>query len=98
MKFIMDYFREVEEAFLPLTKYKLFLLGSLIASLDCMMYVIIISFIFILEYLFGDIGSKIAYGTIDILAVATFIILIRMCSKSLKYIIKRYVVFFLISI
>lgn len=88
MKFILDYFREVEEALQPLTKYKLFLLGSLIASLDCMMYVIIISFIFILEYLFGDIGSKIAYGTIDILAVITFIALIRRC-KSMKRIIKK---------
>lgn len=89
MKFIVDYFREVEEALQPLTKYKLFLLGSLIASLDCMMYVILISFVFILEYLFGDIGSKIAYRTIDILVVITFIALIRRCSKSMKRIIKK---------
>lgn len=76
MKFILDLFREVEETFqfMPPSKYKIFLLGSLIASLDCLMYVVLISFVFILKYLFGDIGSTIAYGTIDVLAIICFIL------------------------
>lgn len=90
MKFILDLFEELEEAFqfMPPSKYKIFLLGSLMASLDCLMSVILISFVFILEYLFGDIGSKIAYGSIDILAIMCFILLIRRC-KSIRCIIRK---------
>lgn len=90
MEFIHDLIEALMEAiqFMPPSKYKIFLLGSLIASLDCLMYVVLISFVFILEYLFGDIGSKIAYGTIDILAIVCFIFLIRKC-KSMRRIMRK---------